>query len=82
MPLTIQDGRNCRFSIADCRLLTDIENICHTTFQSAMMELRIFDCRLSIADGHWKELPHHFLNRQSAISNRQSKPGGTHLQEA
>jgi hypothetical protein len=27
----------------------------------------IADCRLSLADGHWKELPHHFFNRQSAI---------------
>jgi len=25
------------------------------------------------ADGHWKELPHHFFNRQSAISNRQGE---------
>jgi hypothetical protein len=36
----------------------------------------IADFRLPIAppwrdDGHWKELPHHFFNRQSAISNRQ-----------
>ena len=37
-------------------------------------ELPIFDCRLPIADGHGKELPHHFFNRQSAISNRQSWP--------
>jgi len=37
-------------------------------------ELPIFDCRLPIADGHGKELPHHFFNRQSAISNRQLKP--------
>ena len=28
----------------------------------------IADFRLPIADGHWKELPHHFFNRQSAIS--------------
>jgi len=35
-------------------------------------EMPIFDCRLPIADGHGKELPHHFFNRQSAISNRQS----------
>ena len=32
-----------------------------------------WNCRFSrrggpIADGHWKELPHHFFNRQSAIS--------------
>jgi hypothetical protein len=27
---------------------------------------------LPIADGHWKELPHHFFNRQSAIVNLQS----------
>ena len=38
---------------------------------------RIADFRLPIAppwraDRHWKELPHHFFNRQSAISNRQS----------
>jgi hypothetical protein len=37
----------------------------------------IGDFRLPIfppwrADGHWKELPHHFFNRQSAIVNRQS----------
>jgi hypothetical protein len=36
----------------------------------------IADFRLPIAppwraDGHWKELPHHFFNRQSAISNQQ-----------
>jgi hypothetical protein len=24
------------------------------------------------ADGHWKELPHHFFNRQSSIGNQQS----------
>jgi amidase len=35
------------------------------------LSLPIFDCRLPIADAHWKELPHHFFNRQSAISNRQ-----------
>jgi hypothetical protein len=35
----------------------------------------IADFRLPIADGHWKELPHHFFNRQSATSNRQLKPG-------
>jgi hypothetical protein len=29
----------------------------------------IADCRLPIADGHWKELPRHFFNRQSAIGN-------------
>jgi hypothetical protein len=34
----------------------------------------IADFRLPIAppwraDGHWKELPHHFFNRQSAIGN-------------
>ncbi|MGD0007578.1 MAG: hypothetical protein ABSE93_03410 [Terriglobia bacterium] len=34
--------------------------------------MAIADFRLGIADGHWKELPHHFFNRQSAISNRQS----------
>jgi len=28
-----------------------------------------WNCRFSIADGHWKELPHHFFNRQSAIGN-------------
>jgi hypothetical protein len=28
----------------------------------------IADFRLPIAGGHWKELPHHFFNRQSAIS--------------
>ena len=39
------------------------------------LELPIVDCRLSIADAHWKELQHHFFNRQSAISNRQLKPG-------
>jgi hypothetical protein len=39
------------------------------------LELPIFDFRLPIADGHWKELPHHFFNRQSAIVNRQLKPG-------
>jgi hypothetical protein len=33
------------------------------------MELPIADCRLSIADGHWKELPPVF---QSAIGNQQS----------
>jgi hypothetical protein len=27
------------------------------------------------ADGYWKELPQHFFNRQSAISNRQLKLG-------
>jgi hypothetical protein len=31
----------------------------------------IADFRLPIAAGHGKELPHHFFNRQSAISNRQ-----------
>jgi hypothetical protein len=31
--------------------------------------LPIVDCRLPIADGHSKELPQHFFNRQSAISN-------------
>jgi hypothetical protein len=31
----------------------------------------IADLRLPIADGHWKELPYHFFDRQSAISNRQ-----------
>jgi len=36
----------------------------------------IADFRLTIAlpwraDGHWKELLHHFFNRQSAFSNRQ-----------
>jgi hypothetical protein len=31
----------------------------------------IADFRLPIADGHWKELPHHFFNRQSAVSNPQ-----------
>jgi hypothetical protein len=35
----------------------------------------IVDCRFSIADGHWKELPHHFFNRQSSIDNRQLEPG-------
>jgi hypothetical protein len=29
----------------------------------------IADFRLPIADGHWKELPHDFFNRQSAIGN-------------
>jgi len=29
----------------------------------------IADFRLPIPDGRWKELPHHFFNRQSAISN-------------
>jgi hypothetical protein len=38
--------------------------------------LAIAGFRLSIfppwgADGHWKELPHHFFNRQSPITNRQ-----------
>jgi hypothetical protein len=37
----------------------------------------IGDFRLPIfppwrADGHWKELPHHFFSRQSSITNRQS----------
>jgi hypothetical protein len=37
----------------------------------------IADFRLPIADGHWKELPHHFFNRQSgrrggSITNHQS----------
>jgi hypothetical protein len=31
------------------------------------LELPIFDWRFSIADGHWKELPHYFFNRQSAM---------------
>jgi hypothetical protein len=31
----------------------------------------IADCRLPIADGHWKELPQHFFNRQPGISNQQ-----------
>jgi hypothetical protein len=31
----------------------------------------IADFRLPIAYAHWKELPHHFFNRQSAIGNRQ-----------
>jgi hypothetical protein len=31
------------------------------------LELLIVDCRFSIADGHWEELPHHFFNRQSAM---------------
>jgi hypothetical protein len=29
----------------------------------------IVDFRFRIADGHWKELPQHFFNRQSAIGN-------------
>jgi hypothetical protein len=29
----------------------------------------IADFRLPIAYGHWKELPNHFFNRQSAIGN-------------
>jgi hypothetical protein len=36
---------------------------------SGWLELPILDCRLPIADGHRKELPHHFFNRQSAIGN-------------
>ncbi|MGB7590335.1 MAG: hypothetical protein WCD04_02950 [Terriglobia bacterium] len=27
-----------------------------------------------IADGHWKELPHHFFNRQSSIANQLLAP--------
>jgi len=31
--------------------------------------MSIADWRMSIADGHWKELLHHLFNRQSAISD-------------
>jgi len=49
-----QDDWNCRFSIADCRL--------------SIADLRLPIAPPRWADGHWKELPHHFFNRQSAIS--------------
>ena len=29
------------------------------------LELPIVDCRLPIAGGHWKEVPHYFFNRQA-----------------
>jgi hypothetical protein len=56
----------------------DIGRTCRITFsivnrQSSIialsLELSIADCRLSIADGHWDNLPHHFFNHQSAIGN-------------
>jgi hypothetical protein len=53
--LNSQDGWNCRFSIADCRLLMDIGGSCHTTFsivnqQSAMRTKVSTDSRPSTVD--------------------------------
>jgi hypothetical protein len=44
----------------------------------AGLRLPISDLRLPITDGHWKEVPHHFFNRQSAISNRQLSKESLH----
>jgi hypothetical protein len=42
----------------------------------SLLALPIFDCRLPIPDGHWKELARHSFNRQSTIVNRQSARRG------
>jgi hypothetical protein len=47
------------------------EGFLQSSLGPGWLELPIFDCRLPIPDGHWVELPHHFFNRQSTISNRQ-----------
>jgi hypothetical protein len=64
-----------RFSVAPVFIFFSCgEDFPRSSLGPGLLELPISDCRFSIADERWKELPHHFFNRQSAIVNRLLKP--------
>ena len=67
--------RLCRAVALVPNFFVSCEEFLRSSLGPGWLELPIFDCRFSIADGHWKELSHCFFNRQSAIVNRQSAIG-------